>query len=69
VQLHTIEAGSQCPLGGVGEQGREDLGQGRDRRAVLAEWLTGPENPWFAKNLANIAWAQYLGRGIVDRGQ
>lgn len=39
---------------------------GRDRRAVLAEWLTTAENPWFARNLANIAWAQYFGRGIVD---
>lgn len=39
---------------------------GRDRRAVLAEWLTDAGNPWFARNLANIAWAQYFGRGIVD---
>ena len=40
--------------------------QGRDRRAVLAEWLTSEDNPWFARNLANIIWAQYFGRGIVD---
>ena len=38
----------------------------RDRRAVLAEWLTAPDNPWFARNLANIAWAQFFGRGIVE---
>jgi hypothetical protein len=39
---------------------------GKDRRAVLAEWLTSPENPWFAKNIANRVWAHYLGAGIID---
>lgn len=38
---------------------------GRDRRAVLAEWLASPENPFFARNLANIVWAHFFGRGIV----
>ncbi|MBO13503.1 MAG: cell surface protein [Planctomycetaceae bacterium] len=38
----------------------------RDRRAVLADWLTAADNPWFARNLANIAWAQFFGRGIVE---
>ena len=40
--------------------------QGKDRRAVLAEWLASKENPFFAKNLANIVWAHFFGRGIVD---
>src|SRR5213078_2228527 len=39
---------------------------GKDRRVVLAEWLASPKNPWFAKNLANIVWAHFLGRGIID---
>lgn len=39
---------------------------GKDRRVVLAEWLTRPENPYFARNLANIIWAHFLGRGIVE---
>ena len=38
---------------------------GRDRRVVLAEWLTAPENPFFSKNLANIVWSHFFGRGIV----
>jgi hypothetical protein len=38
---------------------------GRDRRDVLAEWLASSENPFFAKNLANIVWAHFFGRGIV----
>ena len=40
--------------------------QGQSRREVLANWLASPENPYFAKNLANIVWAHFLGRGIID---
>jgi hypothetical protein len=40
--------------------------KGRDRREVLANWLASPENPYFARNLANIVWAHFFGRGIVD---
>jgi hypothetical protein len=40
--------------------------KGRDRREVLAEWLASPQNPFFAKNLANIVWAHFMGRGIVE---
>ena len=37
----------------------------QDRRAALAEWLTSPQNPWFAKNIANRVWARFFGRGLV----
>ncbi|MGD9634742.1 MAG: DUF1553 domain-containing protein, partial [Pirellulales bacterium] len=37
-----------------------------DRRKVLAEWLASADNPYFARNLANIVWAHFLGRGIVQ---
>src|SRR5262249_38690946 len=37
-----------------------------DRREALAGWLTAPENPWFARNLANRVWAHFLGRGLVE---
>lgn len=40
-------------------------GQRRDRRAVVADWLVAPENPWFAPNIANMVWAQLFGVGIV----
>src|SRR5256886_6250554 len=40
--------------------------KGKDRREVLAKWIASPENPYFAKNLANIVWAHFLGRGIID---
>lgn len=38
---------------------------GEDPRAKLAEWLTAPENPWFARNIVNRIWYWLLGRGIV----
>ena len=41
--------------------------KGNDRRTVLAAWLTAPENPWFSKNLSNIVWAHFFGRGIVHQ--
>ena len=37
-----------------------------DRRVALAKWMTAPENPWFARNMANRLWAHFLGRGIVE---
>jgi hypothetical protein len=37
-----------------------------DRRLVLAAWMTSPQNPWFARNLANRVWAHMLGRGLVE---
>jgi hypothetical protein len=40
--------------------------KGKDRRAVLSDWITSTDNPYFAKNLANIVWAHFLGSGIVD---
>ena len=39
---------------------------GKDRRAVLAEWLASPKNPYFARNLVNLVWAHFLGRGIIE---
>ena len=37
----------------------------RDRREAVAEWLGSPENPFFAKRIANLVWTHFLGRGIV----
>jgi hypothetical protein len=39
---------------------------GRDRRAVLAEWLTSPSNGMFARNVANFVFAHFFHRGIVE---
>jgi hypothetical protein len=48
-------------LGGI----EPDLA-GRDRREVMAQWLASAENPYFAKNLSNIVWAHFFGRGIIN---
>ena len=37
-----------------------------DRRAVLARWLAAPDNPFFARNLVNIIWCHFMGKGIVE---
>ena len=38
----------------------------RDRRAVLADWIVSPDNPYFAVSVANRVWAHFLGSGIVE---
>ena len=40
--------------------------EGQDRREVMAKWLASPQNPFFAKNLANLVWAHFFGKGIVE---
>jgi hypothetical protein len=40
---------------------------GKDRRVVMAKWLASSENPYFAPNMANIVWAHFFGRGIIDQ--
>jgi hypothetical protein len=37
-----------------------------DRRLILADWMTQPDNPYFARNLANRVWAWMFGTGIVE---
>jgi hypothetical protein len=37
-----------------------------DRRAALADWVVSPDNPFFARNLANRVWAHFMGRGLVE---
>ncbi len=35
-------------------------------RASLADWITAPDNPWFARALVNRLWANFFGVGLVD---
>jgi WD40 repeat protein len=37
-----------------------------DPRAALADWLTAPDNPFFARAIVNRVWANFFGRGLVD---
>ncbi len=42
------------------------LAPDEDRRERLADWLTRPENRYFAPSLVNRVWYHLLGRGIVE---
>ncbi|GIW79483.1 MAG: hypothetical protein KatS3mg105_1290 [Gemmatales bacterium] len=47
-------------------QGAEPkLDPNKPYRPVLAEWITSPNNPYFAKAMVNRMWGQFFGRGIV----
>ena len=36
-----------------------------DPRQGLLDWMTHPDNPFFARTMANRMWAHFLGRGII----
>ena len=44
------------------ELGKSDV----QRRAELADWIVGAENPWFAKAFVNRVWARMMGRGFCE---
>jgi Protein of unknown function (DUF1549)/Protein of unknown function (DUF1553)/Bacterial Ig-like domain (group 2) len=37
-----------------------------DRREYLAEWLTSPTNPYFARSITNRVWANFFGIGLIE---
>jgi hypothetical protein len=36
------------------------------RRSQLAQWLTSPDNPWFAKAMVNRLWSELCGEGFYE---
>ena len=42
-----------------------EMPRDQDPRPKFADWLISPQNPWFAKAMANRVWYWLLGRGIV----
>lgn len=46
--------------------GKPVTGDVADRRQALADWLTTPDNPYFARNIVNRYFAYLLGRGLVE---
>jgi hypothetical protein len=46
--------------------GVADVPEDKDRREVLADWITSPTNPFFAKSVVNRIWFHLCGKGIVD---
>jgi Protein of unknown function (DUF1549)/Protein of unknown function (DUF1553) len=41
-------------------------GKGTTNRAALAEWMSSPKNPYFARAIVNRTWWRLFGRGIVN---
>ena len=37
-----------------------------DMRMRLAEWMTSPDNPYFAEAIVNRIWSHFFGRGFVE---
>ncbi len=37
-----------------------------DTREILADWVTGPDNPYFARAVVNRVWARFFGVGLVE---
>lgn len=37
-----------------------------DTRIYFAKWLTSPENPFFARNIVNRVWRNFMGRGLIE---
>ena len=35
-------------------------------RALLAEWMTRPDNPWFARAAVNRLWHGFFGTGLIE---
>jgi hypothetical protein len=40
--------------------------KGTGGRQMLAEWVTSPKNPYFARAITNRMWANFLGTGLIE---
>ena len=61
----TIDGYQPEPPTFLGGQRLEAAGQ-RPLRVALAEWMTAPENPFFARAAVNRMWWHFFGRGLVN---
>jgi hypothetical protein len=64
--LKNPRTGVVQPARALGAVAPVDLAKATDRRTALADWMTGPDNPFFAPAIANRLWAHYFGRGLVE---
>lgn len=44
----------------------KDVSPDDDPRQLLADWMSKPENPFFAKSLVNRYWKHFFNRGLVE---
>jgi hypothetical protein len=60
------KTGTKLPPRVLGSDRPLSLLEGADRREALANWLTAPENPWFARAAVNRIWQHLMGRGLIE---
>jgi hypothetical protein len=54
-----------CPPTYLGA-GEVEADHAQPPRRALAEWMTSPDNPYFARAMVNRMWQHFFSRGIVD---
>lgn len=59
---HPVTGETMTPRAPDGPTVAADTG---DPRRALADWMTAPENPFFARAAVNRVWAHFFGRGLV----
>ncbi|MEC8304012.1 MAG: DUF1549 and DUF1553 domain-containing protein [Planctomycetota bacterium] len=64
-QTPNPKTGQQVLATGLGSPAAE-LRPEDDARHALADWMSAPENPFFAKALVNRYWKHFFSRGLVD---
>ena len=42
------------------------IAKGQSPREAMADWMVAPDNPRFAKSVANRLWAKAMGRGLME---
>lgn len=58
-------SGSNLKPAGLGRDAY-DISAEHDPRVLLANWMSSPDNPFFARALANRYWKHFFSRGIVE---
>ena len=61
-----VSAGGIAALGKADFRLRPNAAEGVAPRSKLAEWITSPENPLFARVMVNRLWHHHFGIGIVE---
>jgi hypothetical protein len=59
------KTGEKLAPSGLGGKPLE-IAPSEDPRLQLVDWMTSPENPFFARSLVNRYWKHFFGRGLVD---
>ena len=64
-QATNKKTGKQVNPAGLGDR-IEGITPDEDPRQALADWMTRPDNRYFAKALVNRYWKHFFNRGLVD---